>query len=717
MKKNIVKILLILLVLLSPTVVLASANDGVVASWEIREDDIFECNELFVRYEGWITSNNDRVSFMVYDSNGRQIISDIDFYEDEWLNDGAYYPGANGTSVRISGNFNFATSIKESGRYTIVPHAIRWSTKDRKYESVKSLNELYLDVNIIDSIPKMKNMEFETNDVYNSSWIKFDLYAVDGFGYDWYFWYHDGSGHGSNVSSISGKNGNVYNDIGISLGAKETFEDVMKSTYSWSFGNISVSGNTAAITISRPVNLNGKPYVYSNRSASTAAPSDYLYNAKDPGASVVLDPTLLASVTDQATAVKAIETQASRLTTEQKQSATGIDLMTLFAAEAISGAASQTVSGGSITIDQSNVQALQNNAASTKTAAEKALSSAGIAVDREMDETVKFKTDETGSVTITVDSSVANTTADNVRIETPEYAITLSKEMIAENTADSPLIITITESNFVAMFDGEGYILVAAAKGKSYDVKFNKTIKEDVKISLPSPDGDNSYVAVFDEGGQVKGGKYNPAIDKVEARINTSGTYTTKENRKDFSDIQSKSAEMQEAIKILAAKGIISGASPTEFSPDAPITRAEIAALITRTLSKLDANADGGFSDVKSNEWFFGAAGSAKRHGIMAGTAETVFSPNVNIPKDQIVAVAARVLKTEQGYRVPNDSVAYLAKYSDNTAIADWAKSDVALATKLNLVVQRTDGSFSPATTMTRGDAAIILYRMFMKIW
>jgi len=39
------------------------------------------------------------------------------------------------------------------------------------------------------------------------------------------------------------------------------------------------------------------------------------------------------------------------------------------------------------------------------------------------------------------------------------------------------------------------------------------------------------------------------------------------------------------------------------------------------------------------------------------------------------------------------------------------------LATRENLVVKRTDGKFMPKGTMTREDAAIILYRMFSRIW
>ena len=466
-----------------------------------------------------------------------------------------------------------------------------------------------------------------------------------------------------------------------------------------------------------PVSFTQTTTVTQPQQSAAQSSATYLYDVTDPGDSIVLDPTLIAAVINQQSAVNAIETQAGRLTTEQKQSATGIDLMTLFATEAVAGAASQTVSDSSITINQSNVQALQSNAASAKTAAVKALSSAGITVVREMDETVKFKTSQSGSVTITVEATAANTTADNVCIEMPDYSITLSKEMIEANTKDSPLVITITEDNSVAMFDGEGSALVAAANNKSRRVELNKNIDGDLKISLPPSAGDNSTMAVFDEGGNVKGGKYNPAIDRVESRIDASGTYIVKENKKDFSDIQSKSAEMQEAIRVLSSKGIINGTSETAFSPDSPITRAQIAMLITKTLSKLDANANGGFGDVKSSDWFYGAAGSAKNHGIMSGTSATTFAPNVNIPKDQIVAVSARVLRNEMKYNNPTGVDTVLNKYSDKSAIPDWAKTDVALATQLNLVVYRTDGDFAPTGTMTRGDAAIILYRMFMKIW
>jgi len=130
-----------------------------------------------------------------------------------------------------------------------------------------------------------------------------------------------------------------------------------------------------------------------------------------------------------------------------------------------------------------------------------------------------------------------------------------------------------------------------------------------------------------------------------------------------------------------------------------------------------DPNADGGFTVVRRSDWFFGEVGSAKRFGIINGTSPTTFAPNNNIQKDQIVAICARTLRSGMGYRNPSDVSGALSRYSDAGSIAQWGREDIALATREGLVVYRTDGTFNGSATMTRGDAAIILYRMFMKIW
>ena len=501
------------------------------------------------------------------------------------------------------------------------------------------------------------------------------------------------------------------------------------------------------------------PYI---TSGSTQPATEYIYDATDPGVSVSLPVERLASINDRSSAVSAVESAASGMTAEQRQSATGVDLVTLFAEEAVSQAASTTVDGSNIVVSQSSVQSLQAAAIDARDAARQALSSSGVAAERELNADVKFKTEATASVTITIDPSAANMSADNVRIETPNYSVSLSAETIKADASDSPLVITITEGgvaptamdkgvgprvkgqgdgenggyrqlsnsfNIYAFAEGgEGSVLPlksSSASGidylstntKTYSISLNKPVEEKVKISLPPASGDPDYQAVVNSKGEPVGGKFNPVKGKIEVKIDSSDTYTVRENKKDFSDISSKSKEMQNAINVLASKGIITGTTATTFSPDGAITRAQIAALIMRALSKLDANANGGFTDVKTGDWFYGAVGSAKRHGIVNGTSETTFDPNSIIQKDQIVAICARTLRGEMKYKDPSNASSILSAYSDSGSIAGWAQIEVALATRENMIVKRTDGNFNGTSTMTRGDAAIILYRLFMKIW
>ena len=155
----------------------------------------------------------------------------------------------------------------------------------------------------------------------------------------------------------------------------------------------------------------------------------------------------------------------------------------------------------------------------------------------------------------------------------------------------------------------------------------------------------------------------------------------------------------------------------TTFNPDGAITRAEIATLIVRTLSKLDANADGGFTDVKKSDWYFGAVGSAKAYGIINGTSATTFAPKDQIRKDQIIAIAARTLRSEMKWKSPKNIDNYLKKFTDREKLPSWGTDDFALASMADLIILRTDGKFNPSDTMTRGDAAVVLYRLFMKIW
>ena len=416
----------------------------------------------------------------------------------------------------------------------------------------------------------------------------------------------------------------------------------------------------------------------------------YLYGVVDAGASLTFDIIEVSKITDSTSAKNTVASKAKDLTNEQKESATGIDKMTVLAEGAVANVASTTKSEDTIHITETVVKELEPKAVETAETLEKTLTDNGVNTQRTITKTVKVKS-TSSKKTVKVVKDTAETAVDTVKVETDFASVSIPA------SAQTEFELTEQDTNKVA-------------------VTFDTDKTTTMKISFPGVTGDTTYMAVVDETGKAIGGKYNPATGELEAKISESGVYSVVYNEKDFEDIKDKSAEMQNAIKTLAAKGIINGTSETTFSPDASISRAEIAALIVRTLSKLDPNEDGGFVDVTKDNWFFGVAGSSRKHGIINGYEDNTFRGNNVILKEQIIAVTARVLRNEMNYKTPENVSEYLT-YTDTESLPGWAKEDIALAEMANIVLQRVDGQFVPQDEMTRGDAAIILMRLFNKIW
>ncbi len=280
------------------------------------------------------------------------------------------------------------------------------------------------------------------------------------------------------------------------------------------------------------------------------------------------------------------------------------------------------------------------------------------------------------------------------------YTLNELKNMIGDNEFTSFNIDTTTLSG----------------KSKKISINFDTDKTNTMKIAFPGLSGDSKYMAIVDEKGNPVGGRYNPATGALEAKIAESGVYQIVNNEKNFEDIKNKSKEMQESIKILAAKGIIEGTSAKEFSPDDTITRAEIAALLLRVLSQVDPNADGKFADVKKSDWFFGTAGSAKNYGMIKGFEDNTFRGNAVIGKDQILTIASRVLKREMKYKTPENLSEWLT-FKDASAIEEWAREDIAIATMANIITRNADNTIKASADMTRGDASLVIMRLFYKIW
>jgi len=83
--------------------------------------------------------------------------------------------------------------------------------------------------------------------------------------------------------------------------------------------------------------------------------------------------------------------------------------------------------------------------------------------------------------------------------------------------------------------------------------------------------------------------------------------------------------------------GITTGTSTTTFSPDDHLTRGQVAVLLHRLEGSPDSPAPVQFSDVVV-DWQLGPVGWMLQQGITTGTSSTRFSPNATVTRGQLAA-------------------------------------------------------------------------------
>ncbi|MDR1328656.1 MAG: S-layer homology domain-containing protein [Oscillospiraceae bacterium] len=135
-----------------------------------------------------------------------------------------------------------------------------------------------------------------------------------------------------------------------------------------------------------------------------------------------------------------------------------------------------------------------------------------------------------------------------------------------------------------------------------------------------------------------------PAFSKIAApAVSRAG--------KTFPDIAGKSCEA--AVRALAERGIIDGATATEFRPSDTVTRAQFAAITARALGfELPESGPGGsvnipdgFSDVPESAWYARYVYSAQNYGLITGRSPKIFDPEGRITRSEAALLLERAAK------------------------------------------------------------------------
>jgi len=174
-----------------------------------------------------------------------------------------------------------------------------------------------------------------------------------------------------------------------------------------------------------------------------------------------------------------------------------------------------------------------------------------------------------------------------------------------------------------------------------------------------------------------------------------------------FSDIQGNWA--RSFIEALAAQNIIRGFPDGSFRPDAPVTRAEFAAMISKAFQKNPIREAIAFVDVPANHWAVPAIQSAYQTGFLQGYPNSVFMPNQSIPRVQALVSLAN------GLNLPfkaEPATVLNTSFQDAAQIPEFAHTRLAAATENRLVVNYPNVALlKPNQVATRGEAAAFIYQ------
>lgn len=160
----------------------------------------------------------------------------------------------------------------------------------------------------------------------------------------------------------------------------------------------------------------------------------------------------------------------------------------------------------------------------------------------------------------------------------------------------------------------------------------------------------------------------------------------------------------RENIRELSEEELVNGYGDGTFRPDNSITRAEYIAMM---FSGSDYYEDTYIPYTDIPEWAEKYVKEAYKQGALEniGSSEEIFGADEPITRAEAAAIIGR---TERG------SFAELM-FADTSEIPDWAAEPIGRAFEKGYISGYEDGSFRPNNTLTRAEAATILYKIKIK--
>ena len=163
-----------------------------------------------------------------------------------------------------------------------------------------------------------------------------------------------------------------------------------------------------------------------------------------------------------------------------------------------------------------------------------------------------------------------------------------------------------------------------------------------------------------------------------------------------------------DAVRYAYETGLMDGVGDSLFAPNSETTRAQLVTILYRLEGEPEVSGTSGFTDVEAGTWYTDAVAWAAANGIVNGVSETEFAPGKDITREQLATILFRYAEAK-GYDV--SARADLSAYTDADQIQSYAAESVAWAVAEGLIQGFEDNTLRPAGNATRAQIATILMR------
>ncbi|WP_214630904.1 S-layer homology domain-containing protein [Paenibacillus agaridevorans] len=172
----------------------------------------------------------------------------------------------------------------------------------------------------------------------------------------------------------------------------------------------------------------------------------------------------------------------------------------------------------------------------------------------------------------------------------------------------------------------------------------------------------------------------------------------------------------KEDVELLASMGIIEGMDDTHFMPDAMVTRAQFAAMITRALKLETVAFQSPFTDVSPDSWYAGVVSGSYSAGIVKGMTDNSFKPERPISREEMTVMLVRAGKYMSEETFKELGLSASIGFVDVHQISEWAIKEIETAVRVGIINGRDNKKFVPQGQATRAEAAVAVKRLLFEL-